>query len=191
MAVIAGMTFVLFLLFKWGVSAPCSSSSSSSIGSCHAPGIGHNQRAEKHAAAAAYTVLESQHATRHSMETEDASPMLASASSTPPQQCSVVVQHQKNSSAVQFSLLPLTIPGLCRCTCSCCCCTCCRLLLQCYKLIYGYMGFAMLNILFFFTGALVLQLLRLMGLHMDLFSLPFLLFNFSVRTALSKGVSVV
>jgi hypothetical protein len=56
------------------------------------------------------------------------------------------------------------------------------LLLQCYKLIYGYMGFAMLNIFFFFTGALVLQLLRLIGLHMDLFSLAFLLFNFSVRT---------
>jgi hypothetical protein len=55
------------------------------------------------------------------------------------------------------------------------------LLLQCYKLIYGYMGFAMLNIFFFFTGALVLQLLRLIGLHMDLFSLAFLLFNFSVR----------
>jgi hypothetical protein len=56
-------------------------------------------------------------------------------------------------------------------------------LLQCYKLIYGYMGFAMLNIFFFFTGALVLQLLRLIGLHMDLFSLAFLLFNFSVRNS--------
>jgi hypothetical protein len=34
MAVIAGMTFVLFLLFKWGVSAQCGGSSSSSSSSC-------------------------------------------------------------------------------------------------------------------------------------------------------------
>lgn len=51
---------------------------------------------------------------------------------------------------------------------------------QCYKLIYGYMAFAMVNVFFFLTGALALQLLRLAGLHMDLFSLTFLLFNFSV-----------
>ncbi|KAF6255797.1 Presenilin-domain-containing protein [Scenedesmus sp. NREL 46B-D3] len=61
----------------------------------------------------------------------------------------------------------------------------------CYKLIYGYMGFAMLNIFFAFTGALVLQLLRLMGLHMDLFSLTFLLFNFSVLGILSLFVMPV
>ncbi|WIA21037.1 hypothetical protein OEZ85_005365 [Tetradesmus obliquus] len=61
----------------------------------------------------------------------------------------------------------------------------------CYKLIYGYMGFAMLNIFFFFTGALVLQLLRLIGLHMDLFSLAFLLFNFSVLGILSLFVMPV
>lgn len=61
----------------------------------------------------------------------------------------------------------------------------------CYKLIYGYMGFAMLNIFFFFTGALVLQLLRQIGLHMDLFSLAFLLFNFSVLGILSLFVMPV
>jgi presenilin 1 len=42
------------------------------------------------------------------------------------------------------------------------------------------MAFAMVNVFFFLTGALALQLLRLAGLHMDLFSLTFLLFNFSV-----------
>jgi len=42
------------------------------------------------------------------------------------------------------------------------------------------MGFAMLNVFFFFTGALVVQLLRVIGLHVDLVSLTFLLFNFSV-----------
>lgn len=55
------------------------------------------------------------------------------------------------------------------------------LLPQCYKLIYGYMAFAMLNVFFFLTGALVMQLLRLAGIHMDMFSLMFILLNFSVR----------
>lgn len=54
-------------------------------------------------------------------------------------------------------------------------------MLQCYKVIYGYMGFAMMNIFFFFTGALVIELLRIIGLHVDLVSLTFILFNFSVR----------
>jgi hypothetical protein len=54
------------------------------------------------------------------------------------------------------------------------------LLLQCYKVIYGYMGFAMFNVFFFLTGALIIQLLRLSGVHMDLVSFCFLLFNFSV-----------
>jgi hypothetical protein len=53
------------------------------------------------------------------------------------------------------------------------------------------MGFAMLNIFFFFTGALVLQLLRLIGLHMDLFSLAFLLFNFSVSTGWFSQLTVL
>lgn len=42
------------------------------------------------------------------------------------------------------------------------------------------MGFAMFNVFFFLTGALILQLLRLSGVHMDLVSFCFLLFNFSV-----------
>lgn len=45
------------------------------------------------------------------------------------------------------------------------------------------MGFAMFNVFFFLTGALILQLLRLSGVHMDLVSFCFLLFNFSVRPA--------
>lgn len=52
--------------------------------------------------------------------------------------------------------------------------------MQCYKVIYGYMGFAMFNVFFFLTGALIIQLLRLSGVHMDLVSFCFLLFNFSV-----------
>jgi hypothetical protein len=55
--------------------------------------------------------------------------------------------------------------------------------LQCYKLIYGYMGFAMFNVFFFLTGALIIQLLRVSGVHMDLVSFCFLLFNFSVGWA--------
>eukprot|EP00879_Flechtneria_rotunda_P013539 GHRR01014137.1.p1 GENE.GHRR01014137.1~~GHRR01014137.1.p1 ORF type:complete len:231 (+),score=45.96 GHRR01014137.1:144-836(+) len=55
----------------------------------------------------------------------------------------------------------------------------------CYRVIYAYMGFAMLNIFFFLTGALVIQLLRLIGLHVDLVSLTLLLFNFSVVGILS------
>jgi presenilin 1 len=55
---------------------------------------------------------------------------------------------------------------------------------QCYKVIYAYMGFAMFNVFFFLTGALIIQLLRLSGVHMDLVSFCFLLFNFSVRLTL-------
>lgn len=61
-----------------------------------------------------------------------------------------------------------------------CVCACAVDGVQCYKVIYGYMGFAMFNVFFFLTGALVLQLLRLSGIHMDLLSFCFLLFNFSV-----------
>jgi len=59
--------------------------------------------------------------------------------------------------------------------------------MQCYKVIYGYMGFAMFNVFFFLTGALVLQLLRLSGVHMDLVSFCFLLFNFSVSAAVGAA----
>lgn len=60
--------------------------------------------------------------------------------------------------------------------------------LQYYKVIYAYMGFAMFNVFFFLTGALILQLLRLSGVHMDLVSFCFLLFNFSVRPAGCSGI---
>jgi hypothetical protein len=50
------------------------------------------------------------------------------------------------------------------------------------------MGFAMFNVFFFLTGALVLQLLRLSGVHMDLLSFCFLLFNFSVSVLLLAAV---
>jgi presenilin 1 len=46
------------------------------------------------------------------------------------------------------------------------------------------MGFAMFNVFFFLTGALIIQLLRLSGVHMDLVSFCFLLFNFSVSFTL-------
>jgi presenilin 1 len=61
------------------------------------------------------------------------------------------------------------------------------LLLQCYKIIYGYMGFAMFNVFFFLTGALIIQLLRISGVHMDLVSFCFLLFNFSVSACPSSS----
>lgn len=52
--------------------------------------------------------------------------------------------------------------------------------LQCYRLIYGYMGVAMFNIFFFLTGTVALRLLQTIHLHMDAFSFCYLLFNFSV-----------
>lgn len=39
----------------------------------------------------------------------------------------------------------------------------------------------MLNVFFFFTGTLLLQLLQLAGLHIDAVTLALGLFNFSVR----------
>ncbi|KAF8056836.1 Psn [Scenedesmus sp. PABB004] len=59
---------------------------------------------------------------------------------------------------------------------------------RCYRVIHAYMGFAMLNIFFFFTGALSIQLLRVVGLHLDLPSLAVILFNFSVGGLLSLFV---
>jgi presenilin 1 len=49
------------------------------------------------------------------------------------------------------------------------------------------MAFAMLNVFFFLTGALALQLLRVAGVHMDLLSFSFLLFNFSVSCSACAG----
>eukprot|EP00877_Chromochloris_zofingiensis_P008023 jgi/Chrzof1/3474/Cz12g26260.t1 len=51
---------------------------------------------------------------------------------------------------------------------------------KCYKLIYGYMGFAVFNIFFFLTGGIMINLLQVTRIHMDAFSLCFILLNFSV-----------
>ncbi len=42
------------------------------------------------------------------------------------------------------------------------------------------MAFALFNIFFFLTGAISIELLKVADVHMDAFSLCFLLFNFSV-----------
>jgi hypothetical protein len=54
------------------------------------------------------------------------------------------------------------------------------LCLQCIKVIYAYMGFAVFNIFFFITGTIIIQLLVVAKIHIDIFSLAFILFNFSV-----------
>jgi len=51
---------------------------------------------------------------------------------------------------------------------------------RCYRLIFGYMGFAIMQILFLFTGLILLMLLEKARLHVDVISLVFLLWNFSV-----------
>ena len=43
------------------------------------------------------------------------------------------------------------------------------------------MGFVLLDVFFFLTGAVVIKLLREYDLHIDAISLCFLLFNFSVE----------
>lgn len=50
----------------------------------------------------------------------------------------------------------------------------------CYKVIWGYMGFAVFNIFFAITGSVFIQVLQVMDLHIDAFSLAYGLFNFSV-----------
>ena len=55
-------------------------------------------------------------------------------------------------------------------------------LLQCYKIIFAYMAFAVFQILFFLTGVLLIQLMQVINLHIDAFSFCFLLYNFSVST---------
>ncbi|GMH42762.1 hypothetical protein BSKO_10681 [Bryopsis sp. KO-2023] len=50
----------------------------------------------------------------------------------------------------------------------------------CVKFIYAYMGFAVLNIFFFLTGAVLIGLLKTGNIHLDALSLCFILFNFSV-----------
>ena len=51
---------------------------------------------------------------------------------------------------------------------------------QCYRVIFGYMGFAVMNILFLITGLLLIQLLQVGHVHVDSFSLCYMLWNFSV-----------
>ncbi|KAG2446836.1 hypothetical protein HYH02_008396 [Chlamydomonas schloesseri] len=51
---------------------------------------------------------------------------------------------------------------------------------KCYKFIFAYMGFAVFNIFFFITGALFIQVMQVIDLHIDAFSLAYGLFNFSV-----------
>ncbi|KXZ53562.1 hypothetical protein GPECTOR_6g478 [Gonium pectorale] len=51
---------------------------------------------------------------------------------------------------------------------------------RCYKVIFAYMGFAVFNIFFFLTGALFVQVMQVIDLHIDAFSLAYGLFNFSV-----------
>jgi uncharacterized membrane protein YgcG len=55
-----------------------------------------------------------------------------------------------------------------------------RAILQCVKLIYGYMGFATFMIFFFMTGGIVVDLLQTLNIHVDAFSLAFILYNFSI-----------
>ncbi|KIY92207.1 Presenilin-like protein [Monoraphidium neglectum] len=51
---------------------------------------------------------------------------------------------------------------------------------KCYRVIYGYMGFAVFDMFFVLTGAVVLRVLQVLGVHIDAFSLCFILFNFSI-----------
>ncbi|KAG1672059.1 hypothetical protein FOA52_008935 [Chlamydomonas sp. UWO 241] len=50
----------------------------------------------------------------------------------------------------------------------------------CYKLIFGYLGFAVINIFFLITGLIIILLCQKASIHIDAFSLCYLLFNFSV-----------
>ncbi len=72
---------------------------------------------------------------------------------------------------------------------------------QCYRVIYGYIGFSVMNIFFLITGLLFIQvrasgrgcvhirtplsplaqLLQIGNVHVDAFSLCYMLWNFSVR----------
>ena len=52
---------------------------------------------------------------------------------------------------------------------------------QCYRIIFGYMGFALMNILFLITGLILIQLLQIGKVHVDAFSLCYMLWNYSVR----------
>lgn len=52
--------------------------------------------------------------------------------------------------------------------------------LQCYGVIYGYMGFAGFNIFFFLSGTLTLKLFQAFHLHLDAFTFVYVLYNFAV-----------
>ncbi|KAI8475571.1 MAG: Presenilin-domain-containing protein [Monoraphidium minutum] len=51
---------------------------------------------------------------------------------------------------------------------------------RCYKAIYAYMGFAVFDMFFVLTGGVLLRALQVLGIHVDAFSLCFMLFNFSI-----------
>ncbi|KAJ9519844.1 hypothetical protein QJQ45_014569 [Haematococcus lacustris] len=51
---------------------------------------------------------------------------------------------------------------------------------KCYKIIYGYMTFAVFDIFFLITGVVALQVLQAWNIHVDVFSFLFSLLNFSV-----------
>ncbi|KAG1671993.1 hypothetical protein FOA52_013366 [Chlamydomonas sp. UWO 241] len=51
---------------------------------------------------------------------------------------------------------------------------------KCYRFISAYMGFAVMQTLFLVTGVLVLMLLQKADIHMDIISLVYILWNFSV-----------
>lgn len=60
---------------------------------------------------------------------------------------------------------------------------------QCYKIIFAYMGFAVLNIFFLLTGLILILLFQTGGLHIDAFSLCYILYNFSVSLPLHTPAS--
>ena len=59
--------------------------------------------------------------------------------------------------------------------------------LQCYRVIFAYMGFAVANIFFLITGLLLILLCQRGGVHVDAFSLVYMLFNFSVSCSRAGG----
>ena len=58
--------------------------------------------------------------------------------------------------------------------------------MQCYRVIFAYMGFAMANIFFLITGLLIVLLCQTGNVRIDSFSLVYILFNFSVRRSLGS-----
>lgn len=53
------------------------------------------------------------------------------------------------------------------------------------------MGFAVFNIFFFLTGGIMINLLQVTRIHMDAFSLCFILLNFSVSDSAVRAVNLI